>query len=190
MACMRDLWSSSTRRSNPNLVGIYLSERQNKKQNLHTSSGLPKTVIRAFMFNNNAKQKTNNKQIKTNKKQANKQTNKNKQNTSKQIKTNKQNKDNKSKARENEWISQILLAVALWAQKFAPSYLIYDRLHTPWCDQTSPGTWRSNHILTWQNSIWHWKGVIFCLVQLFQTNSESCLINVLTKKMITIAKRI
>ena len=76
------------------------------------------------MFNNNAKQKSNNKQIKTNKKkQANKQTNKNKQT--------KQNKDNKSKARENEWISQILLAIALWAQKFAPSYLIYDRLHTP-----------------------------------------------------------
>ena len=167
MACMRDLWSSSTRRSNPNLVGIYLSERQN----LHTSSSLRKTAVRAFMFNNNSKQKTNkpkNQAIRTNK-QKNKQ-------------ASKQNKDNKSKARENEWISQILLAIALWAQKFAPSYLIYVRLHTPWCDQTSLGTWRSNHILTWQNSIWHWKGVIFCLVQLFQTNSESYLIDVLAKK--------
>ena len=54
------------------------------------------------MFNNNAKQKTNNKQIKTNKKQANKQTNKNKQNTSKQIKTNKQNKTKTTRAKQGK----------------------------------------------------------------------------------------
>ena len=66
--------------------------------------------------------------------------------------------------------------------KFFLRYLIYARLYISCCDWTSLSTYKPSHILTWQNSIRNWKGVGLCLVQLFQTNSESCLIDVLKKK--------
>ena len=120
------------------------------------------------MSNNNAKQKTN--KIQTRKK------------TKRNLKKKKKKKSKKEQSMGKPMGFTGNFGTCFEGPKFFLRYLIYARLYISCCDWTSLSTYKPSHILTWQNSIWNWKGVGFCLVQLFQTNSESCLIDVLKKK--------